>query len=287
MRNKRLIVLLTVTLVLVLVIVVCGATFLVRSVDAYSYYENAELEAYNKKVVAAAGIKRNSSMFFVDEVGVKNKIEKKYPNIGVVNIRRSFPDRVTINYVIYEKSFQYENGGKYYQCYSSGRIGEVAAEPVPGYFTLKPAGATATAVGDYFQGSGKKDRKYIDSIIKFFRSKGMIDFQINQLIKFVDLRRDGYVYIRTNAGCSIEIRDSGKAKFVDMLDRGFAIYAKTDPKNPDVLQTKGLIKVYPNMSATAKDPITSTYLKSGEVEYDGKIYTDDGYYADKYEAVGT
>ena len=281
MRNKKLIVLLIVVLVLIVAVIVCGATFLVRHVDAYSYYENSELETYNQNVIVAAGIEKNSSMFFVDEAAVKRKIEKAYPNIGVVNIKRSFPDRVTINYVIYEKSFQYKNGDKYYQCYSSGKIGSSSDAQMSGYFTVLTSGATATKVGDYFQSSSGKDRQYIDKIIKFLRSKGMIDFQINQFIKFIDLRRDGYVYIRTNAGCSIEIHDNG-VEFTKLLDRGFAVYAKSDPTVTDVSQTSGLIKVYPNLSSTATDPVRSVYLKQGIDQSDGQVYTDDGYYERHY-----
>ena len=271
MRNKKLIVLLTIVLVLVLSIVTCGATFLVRDVNAYCYYEHADIEEYNKKVVEKAGIKLNSSMFFVDEVGIKNNIEKAYPDIEVINVRRGFPDTVTINYVIYEKSFQYKKGDRYYQCYSSGRIGEVSGVEMPGYFTVKPSGTTSDKIGNYFQSENGKDRKYVDRIIAFFRSKGMIDYQITQLIKFVDLTRDGYVYIRTNAGVSIEIHDSG-VKFEDLLDRAFAVYAKKDPQWIDVEVTKGLIKAYPNFDISAGDNIRCVYSPSSSVSDDEAYY---------------
>lgn len=284
MRNKKLIALLIVVTVLIVAVIVCGATFLVRHVEAYSYYENNELDTYNKNVISAAGIEKNSSMFFVDEAAVKRKIEKAYPNIGVVNIKRSFPDKVTINYVIYEKSFQYKKGDKYYQCYSSGKIGSVSDAQMSGYFTVLPSKSTATKVGDYFQSSSGKDRQYIDKIIKFLRSKGMGDFQINAFIKFIDLRRDGYVYIRTNAGCSIEIHDSGAVDFTKLLDRGFAVYAKSDPSITDVSQTGGLIRVYPNLSATATDPVRSVYLKPNVAQDEGQLYTDDGYYERHYNS---
>lgn len=284
MRNKKLIVLLIVVLVLVTLIIVCGATFLVRHVDAYSYYENPQIEQYDKNVIAASGIKNNSSMFFVNETEVKQRIEKAYPEIGIINVKRGFPDRVTINYVIYEKLYQFQNGNKYYQCYSSGKIGSESDTLLPGYFTVKPMGATATAVGKYFQDNNGKDRWYVDTIIAFLRSKGMIDYQINELISFIDLRRVGYVYIRTNAGCSIEIHDKG-GDFTAMLDRGFAVYANTDPSFTDVVKVHGLIKVYPNMSEGAEDPVRCVYLKHGEAQDEDNVYTDDGYYSRHYDAI--
>ena len=284
MRNKKLIVLLIVVLVLVTIIVVCGATFLVRHVEAYSYYENPQIEQYDKNVIAASGIKTNSSMFFVDEEEVKQRIEKAYPEIGVVNVKRGFPDRVTINYVIYEKLYQFQSGGKYYQCYSSGKIGSESDTLLQGYFTVKPAGATSITVGNYFQDNNGRDRWYVDTIIAFLRSKGMLDYQIRERIGFIDLRRAGYVYIRTNDGCSIEIHDNG-GDFNAMLDRGFAVYAKTDPSFTDVVKVSGLIKVYPNLSAGAEDPIRCVYLKHNAAQDGDEIYTDDGYYARHYEAV--
>ncbi|MDE6029394.1 MAG: FtsQ-type POTRA domain-containing protein [Clostridiales bacterium] len=285
MRNKKLITLLIVVLVLVILAIICGATFIVRHVDAYSYYDNLLIEEYDKKIVSASGVSKNGSMFFVDEAAVKSKVEKAFPDVEVINVKRSFPDRVTINYVIYEKSFQYQNGDKYYQCYSSGRIGSASDVKSAGYFTIKPSSATSTTVGSYFQSGDGRDRRYVDAIIKFLRSKGLIDFQINQFINFIDFRRNGYVYIRTNAGCSIEIHDNGGADFNAMLERGFAVYSKMDPQLTDIRQTQGLIKVYPNLSQGADDPVRCVYLRPLQDEYDNKVYTDEGYYTRHYEDV--
>ncbi|MDE5563415.1 MAG: FtsQ-type POTRA domain-containing protein [Clostridiales bacterium] len=282
MRNKKLITLLIVVLVLVVLAIICGATFIVRHVDAYSYYDNPQIEEYDKKIIDASGVKQNSSMFFVDEADIKQKIENAFPDVEVINIKRSFPDKVTINYVIYEKSFQYKNGDQYYQCYLSGKIGSVSDAPSAGYFTIKPSSATSTTIGSFFQSEDGKDRQYIDTIIKFLRSKGLVDFQINRFINFIDFRRDGYVYIRTNAGCSIEIHDNG-VDFIELLERGYAVYAKMDPQFTDVVPTRGLIKVYPNLSPTATDSVQCVYLRHNQVEYAGKVYTDEGYYARYYE----
>ncbi|MCH5154488.1 MAG: FtsQ-type POTRA domain-containing protein [Clostridiales bacterium] len=283
MRNKKLIAFLIVVLVLVLLIVIFGATFLVRHVDAYSYYEHPQIEEYDKKIIKTAGIELNSSMFFVDEAAIKRKVEEAYPDVGVINIKRSFPDRVTINYVIYEKSFQYRNGGKYYQCYSSGRIGSVSDTELDGYFTVKPFAATSVKIGDYFQSAGGKDRQYIDTIIKFLRDKGMIDLSIIQFIDFIDFRREGYVYIRTKAGCSIEIHDNGP-KFTDMLERGFAVYRKADPTVTGVEQTCGLIRVYPNFSQ-GDGAIRCSYTAPNSDPSQGALHNDGEYYAQYYESL--
>ena len=283
MRNKKLIAFLIVVLVLVLLIVIFGATFLVRHVDAYSYYEHPQIEEYDKKIIKAAGIEPNSSMFFVDEAAIKRKVEDKYPDVEVINIKRSFPDRVTINYVIHEKMFQYQNGGKYYQCYSSGRIGSVSDTQLSGYFTVKTAAATSVNIGDYFQSSSGKDRRYVDAIIKFLRNKDMVDLSIIQFIDFIDLRRDGYVYIHTQPGVAIEIHDNGP-DFTEMLERGFAVYKQADPTVTGVEQACGLIRVYPNFSQ-GDDAIKCTYTAPNSDPNKGALHNDDEYYAQYYESL--
>lgn len=130
MRNKRLIILLCVVAALAVIVIACSATFLVRTVEAYNYYGYYENDDnYDKMVVDASGVKRNSSMFFLDESDVKKRVEGAFANVGVVNVERKFPDGVCINYVVYKRLFQYRVADKYCMCYSSGRIGTVSDEP--------------------------------------------------------------------------------------------------------------------------------------------------------------
>ncbi|MCH5165461.1 MAG: FtsQ-type POTRA domain-containing protein [Clostridiales bacterium] len=285
MRNKRLIVLLSIVVTIVLVIVACGATFLVRDIDAYSYYGDVEYNGvnYDDLVVKASGIKKNSSIFFLDEKAVKNRVENAFANIRVVNVERKFPDRVSINYVIYENSFQYERGGKYYQCYSSGRIGGSSERKMSGYFTLKPKNATSTREGEYFQGSGGYDRKAVVAFIKFMYSKGLNDRQINERIDFVDLTRDGYIYIRTAAGCSIELHGE-LSEFNKLIERGWNIFADPNPDSPVTSRTSGLIQVY---ILKLNGKLQSTYIGVGKEfgkNEDGTVkhYSDETYYAEYY-----
>ena len=288
MRNKRLIVLLSVVTALVLIIVTCGATFLVRSVDAYSYYGDVVIDGrnYDSLVIEAVGIKKNSSMFFLDETAVKNRVEDAYPNIRVVNVERKFPDRVSINYVVYENSFQYKNGERYYQCYASGRIGGSSDGKMSGYFTLKPRAATFTARGDYFQNADGPDRKTVDAFIRFMYTKGLNDRQINERIDFVDLTREGYVYIRTTAGCSIELA-GGLSEFNDLMARGWNIFVDTNPDSPVTSRVSGLIKAWISRADGGAGTVKSSYIKVGaEIgrNEDGtiKYYSDASYYAENY-----
>lgn len=286
MRNKRLIVLLSIVVVLVLAIVACGATFLVRDVDAYSYYGCAvDGTDYDSMVIDAAGIEKNSSMFFIDESEIKNRVENAYANIGVVNVERKFPDRVSVNYVVYERTFQYVNNGKTYYCYSSGKIGGEGARS--DCFTVKPKGVTATGTGAYFQGAEGYDRKIVDAFIEFMRSRGLTDVQIAGQINFIDLTREGYIYIRTTGGCSIELRGSAD-EFARMLERGWNLYVDTDPNSPVTSRVSGLISVWMYRGDGQAD-VRSSYMAAGaEIgvteQGEKKYYSDESYYVEHYVA---
>lgn len=289
MRNKKLIVLLTVVMVLVLIVVTCSATFLVRNVYAYSYYGNAEngTVSYDARVIEAAGIEKNSSMFFIDESGIKSRVENAFPNVRVVNVERRFPDSVTINYVVYENSFQFQKGGSYYQCYASGRIGSVTQTPTNGYFTLIPRGELNTGVGEYIQAEGGFDLRIIEALIGYLHSTGLIDRQINERIAFVDLSREGYVYIRTTAGCSIELR-GGVAEFDKLMERGWSIFVDPNPESAVPTRVSGLIRVWQSQGDGKK--VMSTYTAVGaEIGTDEsgnkKYYSDASYYAEHYGRV--
>ncbi len=277
MRNKKLIILLSVVAALVVIIIVCGATFLVRHVESYSYYENSP-EEYDALVIEASGIKKNNSMFFIDEQGVKDKVEAAYPNVGVINIERKFPDRVSINYVVYGESFQYLSGDKYYQCYSSGRVGSFSASPVGGYFIVKPRDGTSQTVGEGFQSADGYDRKLMTAFIDYLHNTALNDRQIYERIDFVDLSRDGYFYIRTKAGCGIEIHGTDDVeKFGELLDKAWSAFADPKPElvDPDtqhfISRATGTIRAYINKS-DGDSSVKVTYM-----ETDGEKYYIDNY----------
>ena len=268
MRNKKLIVLLSVVTALVLCIVICGATFLVRNVEAYNYYVGAP--DYDKEVIAASGLKMNSSIFFIDEGKIKSNIENEYCNIGVINVERKFPDRVSINYVVYGSSFQFRSGDGYCQCYASGRIGGSTAAPVGGYFIVKPRDAVISDVGAYFQSDDGYDFKLVSGFISYMYSTGMTDKQIAERIAFIDLSRDGYMYIRTSAGCSIELRGAG-FDFMSLLDYGWSVFADPDPELP-VNKATGLIRAYVSKADPDAPAVKCTYSPT-----DGESYYIENY----------
>ncbi len=270
MRNKKLIAVISILSVLVLFIVVTSATFLVRHTEAYSYYVGSPPE-YDQKVLEAGGIKKNSSMFMLDEKKIAARIEAAYPEVGVVNIERRFPDIVAVNYVVYGPSFQFLTGDTYYQCYSSGRIGGSSDTPNGGYFIAKLRDDAATTVGLCFQNGGY-DFTLIKQFIDYLHRTGLSDSQIQERISFVDLSRmnsagtDGYFYIRTKAGMSIEIRGTANSDdFLRCLDVGWSIFVDPDPALP-VGKASGMVRAYMTGGGDEKK-VSSTYSATDGDEY--------------------
>lgn len=232
--------LLSVVTALVIGIIACCATFIVRDVDAYNYYSISQDR--DAEVIAASGIKHNTSMFLLDDISIKKRVEGKYFDIEVKNVERHFPDRVTVNYVVYESLFQYRVGGNYYKCYASGRIGEIGDSALGSYFTVKPKSAVSTTAGAYFQNTDGYDFKAVRIFINTMHAMGLNDSMMTGYIDFVDLTRDGYIYIRTTYGSSIEI-GGGLNDFARLLENGWNVFAGLDELKVD--NKRGTIHVYP------------------------------------------
>ncbi len=275
------IVLISVAAALIVMIIACGATFLVRHVETYSYYVDSP-EEYDQKVIDASGIKLNSSMFFIDEQGVKQSIESKFYNIEVINIERKFPDRVSINYVVHEEVYKVLYGTTYYHCYSSGRIGGTTqvTEPSDACFTVKPKTPIDTTVGGYFQNPDGHDRKLVDKFIGFLRRKGLSDKQIYERIEFIDLTRESggytYFYIRTREGCAIELYCESNEffdRFESLIDDAWSIYSDPDHAYKDaagntvyVNPAKGTIQAFISRS-DGTPTVRPSYRENLGVEY--------------------
>ena len=97
MRNKKLIILFSVLLSLTLLVVFNSVLFSVQHV--YASCANVEDSSLASEVIANHGIKRGSSIFFVNKNKVSANVESKVPRVRVLNIEKSFPNRIYINYV--------------------------------------------------------------------------------------------------------------------------------------------------------------------------------------------
>lgn len=275
------IILLSVVAALVVLIIACGATFLVRNIETYSYYVDSPAE-YDSLVIEASGIETGTSMFFIDEVAVKNRIEDKYTEVEVINIERKFPDRVSINYIVHEEIFKVLCGTEYLHCYSSGRIGKTSSvtDPLDGCFTVKSKSPVRTEVGAYFQDSDGYDFSLIKRTIDYLRRRPLSDKQIYERVDFIDLTRESggytYFYMRTAEGCALELYcadDEFDAMFESLLDDAWSIYSDPDHSYTDdagnavyINPAVGTIQAFVVRSG-GEARVRTTYRESLGIEY--------------------
>ncbi len=76
--------------------------------------------------------------------------------------------------------------------------------------------------------------------IEYMRSTGKSDWQIADSVRFVDFTRSGYVFIKTVAGCGVEVRGTGE-EFSELLDKGWSAFMKSDSLG--ISQVSGVIRV--------------------------------------------
>lgn len=98
MKNKRLVIILSVLIALTIVIVLCSAVFTVQTVSVnWLTKPNVLTVADNGSIISASKIKKNSSVFTLKKEEYIKNIEKSKGYIEVVKIEVKFPNKVIIH----------------------------------------------------------------------------------------------------------------------------------------------------------------------------------------------
>ena len=110
--------------------------------------------------------------------------------------------------------------------------------------------------------------------------------KIDERIDFIDLTRDEYIYIRTTAGCSIELWCKSLSEFNQLMEHGWNMYVDPNPASPVTSRVSGLIQVYMYRGGDTPE-IRGTYIKAAGpfgTNPDGtpKYFSDEVYYAENY-----
>lgn len=106
MTTKRKIIIVSVFLFVALFMLMSSLIFSVRSVEVVTAVSGEF--GISADVKSNAGIKKNSSIFFINKKKVTAKIEKNMPIIKVDVIDRKFPDKVEIKVSVRQEMFFYE-----------------------------------------------------------------------------------------------------------------------------------------------------------------------------------
>ena len=95
MKNKRLIIILSVFAFLVLIAVLCSAVFTVKKVSLN--WLTTKVIITDPDETFTTDVEKGESVFLVDKEAIINKLENKYPYLKVVSVEVKFPNKLVIH----------------------------------------------------------------------------------------------------------------------------------------------------------------------------------------------
>ncbi len=95
MKNKRLIILLSIFAFLVLIAVLCSTVFTVKKVQVNWLTTKAIFTESDETIIK--DVKKGESVFLVDKTSIKEKLEADFPYLKVVGLEIKFPNKLVVH----------------------------------------------------------------------------------------------------------------------------------------------------------------------------------------------
>ena len=95
MKNKRLVIILSVFAFLVLIAVLCSTVFTVKEVSINWLTTSPNITQSDEEF--AADVEKGESVFLVDKDAIIRKLEEKYPYLRVVSVEVKFPNKLVLH----------------------------------------------------------------------------------------------------------------------------------------------------------------------------------------------
>lgn len=112
MKNKSLVIILSVLAFIVLLVVLSSTIFCLKKVELNFMSNTINLTDKNEDIISSAEFKYNQSIFFIDKSTYVKKLEENNPYLKVLNMETIFPNKLVINCVERNELFaikSYEN----------------------------------------------------------------------------------------------------------------------------------------------------------------------------------
>ncbi|MDR3022341.1 MAG: hypothetical protein LBU60_06695 [Clostridiales bacterium] len=127
MTNRKMFIIVSATVAFILVLVFGNIFFSVRQVIPYSAYylegDNAVREKEVEQIIVESDIiKKGRSMFTLNLSTLAKNIEEKFDDVRVIDIEKSYPNILYIQYELQVKQLEIFNGTKYFQVSNHGRV---------------------------------------------------------------------------------------------------------------------------------------------------------------------
>ncbi len=267
MKNKRLIVILSVFLVITILIVLCSTVFTLHTVDIVWLTSNNNLSEVNKTQILEAGeFKKGESVFLINKKKYINNLEKKLPYVKVVGMEIKFPNKLTVKlsereelYVL--KVVASENSSVYNYVYLDYdlKVLKISTTPV----TPNGVNPAVLEIQNYnltdanFTLGEKVNLPISNSLISvgdILASTGYGGSKAKALIESMVLKYDfkSEINIKTTYGLTIKLEDALIKTNQKML-KALSVYEEYHNNHPEI--NSGVITVYEsNGSIVASAP---------------------------------
>ncbi len=208
MRNRKLLIIFGILLSLTLLITICSAVFTIKTVNAYCY--NADDKELLSKIEEEKADILGRSIFSINEDKLIKGIEERVGGIRVVNIERSFPDIVSINFIKLYAYFEVYYDGSYYTFANDGRIIEKTSQSggegvIRVKFVLSDPPEVGQSISENEQFKALSEMVYILEHLDFSNTDATVmitavDFSYSDMAIYVPMRSGVVLKIRHEKG---------------------------------------------------------------------------------------
>ena len=243
MRNKKLIILLSILFGVTLLVVLSSVIFSVKQVYGYCYNDEDGALCSSVSSGECIGSITGKSIFMVNEDEIKALVEMKNSNVKVINVERKFPNLIYINFVKIFPYLVYETEDSALHISNESKILSISekqsvySERVRIITTTTP---DSTAVGQALFAQNKDEYEILREIVSVMERIDLHS-RIIDMFEFIDLTKTvqtGLTYIKTRSGVYIEIQN-GKNDIGNKLRTAISVYVS----NQTQYMTNGTIIV--------------------------------------------
>lgn len=228
MRNKRLLVLLSIFVAITLVVVLSSVTFSVKQVYGYCYNDEDPALCATVSSSEYVGNIVGKSIFMVNESKIKESIEKKNPSVKVINVEKKFPNLIYVNFVKIFPYLVYETADSALLVSNESKILSTAVKETTYLNQVKlitDATPTSTQVGQALFGASTAENEVIAQIMGVMQRIDLHS-RVVDMFEFIDLTKtfkNGLTYIKTRSGVYIELQN-GKDDIGNKLVTAISVY---------------------------------------------------------------
>ena len=156
------------TLVTVGIIFGLNTIFCVKEI-----YAKSNLRYDSQSIIYASGIKVGDNLCFLNSKEIEKRICQSLPYIEKAEIKKSFPDKVSIEVEITEPSWTLVSDGKYFLIGENNKLLEERSEGIPELRSILGSKFSISSEGEIiYEDNNLKDK--IELIKKIFKEKGLI-----------------------------------------------------------------------------------------------------------------